>query len=382
MENNKLPLLGKALEMLGDLSLKNTYIVGGQHILGTTLAMFQQLSKKGLSLNKVYLIGKCYSTSQKIYEDMKNDRLHVSCGSKTFIPSSSFDEYYPKIIEKFVDEFLDAAKLTPNSKIILLDDGGFLINEFINRRLHANHQVSAVEQTTSGYAKLKLIHLPFSVINVARSNAKLSYESPVIARVAHNILTEKLHRYKLVPKNALIIGNGAIGSAMHDELIGHLKVDCYDTIDCKSDLITDKLQDLIGKYDLIIGCTGTTSLPKKLHSYLKANTILVSISSSDREFDAKYLRPKSTTQNECHKDIFHNQIHLINNGFPINFYGGTDSVPPQYIQLTRALLMLAIGQAAQQPKEKKGFFSLKKQKEITKEHCDFHKKSNAKIATG
>jgi hypothetical protein len=101
-------------------------------------------------------------------------------------------------------------------------------------------------------------------------------------------------------------------------------------------------------YDLIIGCTGSTSIPHPLHDSLKDGCILASVSSSDREFDAHCLRKQIMPYSDCHQCVTIEDKLLLNSGFPVNFDGGIHSVPPKYIQFTRALLVAAIFQSMQQ----------------------------------
>ncbi|KKL57908.1 hypothetical protein LCGC14_2230670, partial [marine sediment metagenome] len=44
----------------------------------------------------------------------------------------------------------------------------------------------------------------------------------------------------------------------------------------------------------------------------------------------------------CHKNLKIDDICLVNNGFPINFSGKPNSVSPKFIQLTRAMIIIAI----------------------------------------
>ena len=48
-------------------------IVGVQHILETTHAMFRSLYKLGLKPQNISIIGKCYSTCREVYEEMIAD---------------------------------------------------------------------------------------------------------------------------------------------------------------------------------------------------------------------------------------------------------------------------------------------------------------------
>jgi hypothetical protein len=105
--------------------------------------------------------------------------------------------------------------------------------------------------------------------------------------------------------------------------------------------------------------------------------MLISASSSDREFDAISLRKQIPFYTNPHQDVRVGKILLINSGFPINFdefY--LDSVE---FQLTRSLLLTSIFQAIkfnfvnQDP----DFIALSKQEEIIREYSKLNIDSEA-----
>ena len=64
-----------------------------------------------------------------------------------------------------------------------------------------------------------------------------------------------------IPKRILIIGQGTIGKAISAHLKNDLyHVDCFDECPEKSDFRSEELNQRLKKYDLIIGCTGNTSI--------------------------------------------------------------------------------------------------------------------------
>ena len=118
---------------------------------------------------------------------------------------------------------------------------------------------------------------------------------------------------------------------------------------------------------MIIGCTGKEILDVSFYKYLKKNCILISASSSDREFSAVNLRKMAEKAGNCHDNILTNGIILLNCGFPINFDGKRDSAKPEDIQITLALLFASVC-LARTRKFTKGLvdFDEKIQKEIVK----------------
>lgn len=142
----------------------------------------------------------------------------------------------------------------------------------------------------------------------------------------------------------LITGAGAIGTALADVLRPlHDRVDVYDT---RSGCMTPiDLPNAIGGYDVIIGATGATSVPASMHELLRPGVLLMSASSSDREFDAVALRRRTTPNPDCHADLRvadgSVDATLLNSGFPVNF-DGSPMCGDASMALTMALLAAAV----------------------------------------
>jgi len=230
----------------------------------------------------------------------------------------------------------------------MIDDGGELIN-IANKML--KRKIYAVEQTSSGFHKLKDKRLNFPVVNIARSKAKLNHETPYIIKDFLKKLYSKIKKENFHPKKTLIIGKGILGKELAKKI--KFKTDFYDILENK-----EKLNKILSNYDLIIGATGSTSIQYKLHKKLRKGVFLISISSSDREFDAVYLRKKLKRKTSIHEDLLIKNIHLLNNGFPLSFQGNKEESPHKYMQLTRALMLAGIYEALNQ---KKGLIQLKKE---------------------
>lgn len=359
----KMPLLEYVKLFHSSVVLNNVLLIGCQHILETTHMMFRSLYDFGLDPKNIFLIGKCYSTSHSVWQEMHQEGIQVSSLSFCFESHLAFDKQFYDILIQFLKHVLSQVDFSKFNKVIFIDDGGQLLTlsmKFFKR----SKNIVGIEQTTSGYEKIKGSIPAFPIINVARSQAKLVFESPMIAdAIIKKILKSMSHALKQI----LIIGYGAIGSAIHAVLKKDYPVQVYDKKIPKKEIAFNEHLQVA---DMIIGCTGEISLPFSQYKYLKKGCILVSASSSDREFDAVHIRRKSKDIKSCHDDIESEGITLLNGGFPINFDGNRNSVAPQKIQLTRALLMAAILQAYEMPKSSFGILPLDMdmQKKIVKKY--------------
>jgi len=341
MQTLMLPLVELLVSTYLTVDLRNVKIIGVQHILETTHAMFRSLYKLGLKPENVSLIGKCYSTCREVYEEMRADGIDVSPLSFAYSSHRAFDTEFELAIQEFLAGHLQDLTTGKYEQIIILDDGGKCIT-FLSQHLKSSLKIAAIEQTSSGYHAIRSIKLPFPVINVARSPLKLELESPMIAQAAAERLLLSLQRKDITPGRALIIGGGAIGKAMKDKLSQFFEVTVFDQKTDLSTVQTTDLVSIIGEFSLIIGCTGQTTITKEMHAHVSPGTTLVSVSSSDREFDSVHLRSLVQENSDCHEDLLIEDVFLVNSGFPVNFDGDRENIAPELIQLTIALITAGI----------------------------------------
>lgn len=325
-----------------DRNLDGVILIAAQHLLQTTHAMLRSLFRVGLDPRNVAVIGKCYSTHPGVVDAMRADGIYVDDCSDAYAPHESFDTQYTRHVERFFAESWARLTAGRTARVVLLDDGGSLL-AVAGAMLDASADVIGIEQTSAGYAKIVGCALGFPVINIARSSAKLLYESPIIAA---RVTQTAFERTAGIDSSAaiLITGAGAIGTALADVLRPlHDRVDVYDT---RSGCMTPiDLPNAIGGYDVIIGATGATSVPASMHELLRPGVLLMSASSSDREFDAVALRRRTTPNPDCHADLRvadgSVDANLLNSGFPVNF-DGSPMCGDASMALTMALLAAAV----------------------------------------
>ena len=343
----ELPLLDHISKFFVDrVDLSNTLIICVQHIVSTTCIMINHLFKLGLKSNNLFMIGKCYSSCPEAYQYLIKSGVAVASFSMDFDSHQSFDDDFDYKIEKFLITLSKVVNFVEFDRVILLDDGGHLLEKFhcfSNYLIGAN--VVGVEQTSSGYNRLSKTKLLFPIINVARSWVKLNYESKIITDIILSKLFERLNKLSPSPRNILIMGYGTLGKILCDVLQSKFFIYAYDIQAKYGEANNTNLNELLQKADLILGCTGETSIPASLYKFLKNGVILASVSSSDREFDAVHIRRNCLKTSNCHIDLSWNGINLLNSGFPINFDDNFVGIDPDNFQLTRGLIFTAINQA-------------------------------------
>jgi len=337
-----MPVLDYVHSTHTDIDLSGTLVFACQHLFEGNAAMLTSLSQRGLNLKNLHLLPKSYSFNKEIATELQKNGAHVH--RYRYDNQTSFDRQLAYEAERFLrkGERRDLSKI---ERIAVLDDGGFLLSAVNNASFL--QPVVGVEQTSSGYNKLQQQQLHFPIANVARSTSKLEYESPLIAEYIVKVIKTitKRHRRSIEsrysePDKALVIGRGNIGSRVALELSKEMFVATYDP---KNETVP--LKYLLEEPHLIIGASGSVSLGIESQKYMKRNPMLMSVSSSDREFDGVRWRRDFERTVDPHWNYNGENATLINGGFPITFLGQRVGLATPKIELTHALMLEGLYQA-------------------------------------
>lgn len=349
ISKRQLPLLQVVRETYPFVRLEDSYVICAQHLLETSAVLFCNLFEIGLNPNHFSVIGKCYSTNPNTYLYLTNrGGLDVCCSSLQFSSTESFDIQYKENIKRFVEKRLEKILNSGCRKLIVVDDGGELIECIVHLAKYGafspNLEIIGIEQTSSGFTKLQSVDLTFPVVNVARSSVKLHIESSIIADSVMRNLCIAFKEINISPERALLIGYGAIGMKVGEKLKLSCSVDSFDPKRKESSI--KFFEDIdFKRYNLIVGCSGRRVINFSDFCLLGKQTVLASVSSSDREFCGVEFRSQLDVRPQCHEHISARGIHLLNCGFPVNFSSHYDLVDDDRYQLTRSLLLAGILQA-------------------------------------
>lgn len=354
----RLPLLDHIQQLTHHIDLSKTLIIAVQHLYETTHSLFNYLFENGLKRENLYVLGKCYSTDPRVLARLIEEGVKASPFSSQFDSYRPYDQEFDGYVEAFVRGALAelGESLFTFERVILLDDGGHLL-EIAPRILPPLSTLVGIEQTSSGYNRLKAKGFTFPIINLSRSWLKLEYESPILAHLFRKKLFEKLPDPSRAHK-LLIVGSGALGQFTHKLLKDFFDVHTYDLQRERSTIAPEELHALLPEFDVILGCTGTISFDEERLQHVKRAVVLGSLSSSDREFNAVQLRRQHARVIDCHEDVRVNGITLLNCGFPINFDRDYDEIDTDDFALTRALIFACISQAAEEDIGKRGFIEM------------------------
>lgn len=225
--------------------------------------------------------------------------------------------------------------------------------------------VGAVEQTANGIWADQLIAesngLLFPVMNVAESRIKRERESPLVGTAIIQNINRLLEGYGIDIRNQKVgqLGYGAIGRPLALEMQSNgIDVTIYDleeklNEDARKDglKVAQSLEELLPGKTLIIGCTGKKVVGLSELRKVDRNIYFVNATSKLRELKykefldiAEELKIKAGIGTEYKlkggREII---IRLLADGFPVNFFESSESIPDQKIQFIPALLLGAAG---------------------------------------
>lgn len=316
-----------------------TIIITCQHILSPQKEMFSQLIKIGFLPQNIYVLGKAYSTNREVLKEIKNMGIFIT--QPKLQKDISFDNQHKENCSNLIKKTKPERKNIEN--IVLLDDGGVLIEQFIKQYKHSNKNIFATEQTSSGFRKLENKKVNFPIYNVARSKIKLELETPHIIELGIKRIKEVFNVYKLKNPNILVVGLGPIGIELKNKLQEVYSTISYDKIHGEKSIINLIVENNI---DVVVGATGSQILSHKeivlLNNKLNKRVFFISISSSDREFEIWKLKDLFKENKGIHNDVVYKNITVVNNGFPITFKGNYFESTPKQMERTICLLFSGV----------------------------------------
>jgi len=242
--------------------------------------------------------------------------------------------------------------------------------------------VAVVEQTTRGLIKidenasLRQCAKEIPIVNVARSKPKLSLEPPFIGRAVCAALFRGLGRHgvDLSSGTCLVLGYGCIGQRVSEEIASRLgcgrdRVFVYDPDPTRQRLAESRghtlwnRSDLTTRFGVVVGCSGRSSFAIGDYVYLADKAVLASASSGSVELsrqdfiDLADMSPYDDIEilgdglrlRDVHSDLVlrlpGRRATFLNGGFPVNFDGRVNCIPPRYIQQTVTMMLAGAVQA-------------------------------------
>ena len=381
-----LPLVEKFCE---DKKLSGVFtetdVLSIQHHLGPFIPRIRTMFNHGLTASNCWFVDIPYSTNNLVQEELKK----LGCPeSQMALPFNDPIAPYSRRQLERLEYLLRKLAAQSNRRLLVIDDGAYFIRA-LNHLLPRNEKLvkslrkrglTVVEQTTRGHRYLEtkegndlLRALDIPVVSIARAHSKYDLESPFIGAAVSRGMIHALERNGRLSKGlgrVLVIGFGPVGKATVMALL-KLELDApIDVHDIDRSLEKEiknvgakplKTFPKSGPYDTVFGCTGYASINtvKKL-GILADEAVLVSGSSAAVEFnrekfiDQAYERdednffviePEKTRSAGIHATINlkfgTKEFSFLNAGFPVNFDGSLECLPPLIIQITHGMLLAA-----------------------------------------
>jgi hypothetical protein len=370
-----MPLLDKYLDVFhnGRQPLKDVTMLFIQHQLGNQVPQAKALLALGLAPENLYWLDIPYTANKEVknylVEELKIPEKNLF--NHTYSVLDAYAPYQRKRAQEVYKYFLE----NPPDKLIVLDDGAYFFEAMATFRKQLP-RVAVVEQTTRGFIKiennaaLKYYSDNIPLVNVAKSKPKLTLEPPFIGYAVCKSLMARLEHTFIADsdKKCLILGYGAIGKQVADSIstlnIPKNNIYIYDNDPEKQKAavqlgyqIWNRKMKLL--FDLVIGCSGTSSFGIGDYVFLNNNAVLASASSgsvelsreefielaASHESDDIFLHTDNLIHENLHSDLLFTFLDkkalFLNGGFPVNFGGKVNCVPSHYIQSTMTLMVEA-----------------------------------------
>jgi S-adenosylhomocysteine hydrolase len=380
LEPPKLPLLDSLSGLVDKVDFSNTVLVGVQHLQASNASMLVKLHEAGLDYGRMFLLGKVYSSNPLVAEILKRLGVFVHQGSFELDDVGLLENYRKQLDKEAADLLVIANERLlsqPKPRKLLVVDSGASLVTLVNRyRESIEAGAVAVEQTTSGVRRIEeLTCVLLPIIDVAGSQAKRRHESRYIASSIIENLESRIRALpvetQLADSEVLVVGIGAVGMEVAKQLrnkVANLVV--YDlngerlAMARKDGLHVVGLQNGLSRSQIIIGCVGKYWLPENAERLIQDGAILASGSSSNVEFlGLNVLNQHDAAGLElAHLDylvkVQNGIAWVLNAGFPVDFDGSPDPIPPEVIQFTRALMLAGIYQAMGSNQADRGLIGL------------------------
>lgn len=373
--------------------LEGLSFYGLQHLFLSSASLFQAIEDLGVKPKDMVLQGKIYSTNHGTAAWLEQRGAKVADTSRTLPPGRLDFEAEMKDsilhdLSGIVATLPRPPEPNPDPRVLLIDDGGKAIALLHEHFPEYAPYFVCVEQTRRGARAVKALpELRCPVVNVAESWAKLTAESPMIG---HSVVLEvgrKLTELEAagveLGSSAGVLGYGAVGAAVTDALLERgFTVHVHDPDQERRAaaladavgrpgrvVVHESIETALPESRTLVSCVGQRTLWPEHHHLLPDGAVLVNAASSDDELGPEDLRPfaSGNVARDGEGRIFarfqgkvvclgHGEalahsstvtrlpngrdLLLANNGYVVNMTGERDPIPPRYIQLTRALLLL------------------------------------------
>ena len=374
----RLPLLDRWLEQAArERPLEGVTVLNIQHQLGNHVPQTCALIELGVSPLDIHWIEIPYSATPAVRSVLRGLGIpEENILADDFRLLDDYARYQRARVQRFVRALLE----DPPERLLVLDDGAYMLETLATLRRELP-PLAIVEQTTRGLIKMEDSRAlarrarDLRIVNVARSRPKTTLEPPFIGVAVTDALGRRLGPVfaHAGAERCLVLGYGAIGKQVAlfaADQLGFVRGSIH-----VFDVIAERMRSATGdgfrawtmeedvRFDLVIGCSGRASFHAGDYVFLEDGAVLASATSGTVELsredfieladavpdDDIWIDRSGLDEGQVHSDVrFHfvdRDATFLNGGFPINFDGRVNCIPPHYIQPTPTMMCAAGVQA-------------------------------------
>jgi S-adenosylhomocysteine hydrolase len=326
---------------------KNKRVFVILYFLRDLIPFVEGMKNLGLEMSNAYFFYKDYPYPQK-----EGIKTWLSEQEAVVEPRSKIPQYL---------EQLNVMQSASIGEILVIEDGGFIVPEVHKKFTNLiPHVIGAVEQTTRGIRNDAAIgEIQFPVISVATSKLKGTFEPQYIGRAVVENIKRLLPDISLNGKTVGLFGYGTIGREIADWFRSNKSIVTVFDPSPENRLLahqngfplaTSPEENATNK-NFVIGASGNESINSKVIAHLTHGTYIVSASSELYEVDVDELTRLQSRMAELKNPSgetigtdfelppSNRVIHVIANGYPINFWG-FESMPNEASDLIMSLIFL------------------------------------------
>jgi S-adenosylhomocysteine hydrolase len=374
----RLPLLDRWLERAAQQRpLEGVTVLNIQHQLGNHVPQTAGLIELGVSPSDVHWIEIPYSATPAVRSVLY----------ELGVPPENILESDFRLLDDYagyqrarVHRVLRAFAEDPPERLLVLDDGAYMLETLAAVRQFPE-SITIVEQTTRGLIKMEDSRAlaqrarDLRIVNVARSRPKAALEPPFIGVAVTEALARRLRPLasETTRNRCLVLGYGAIGKQVAVFLSTELgferaSIYVFDVLDDRMRQARAEgfqlwaMQDGV-RFNVVVGCSGRASFHAGDYVFLEDGAVLASATSGTVELsrenfiqladsvadDDIWIDRTDLDEGRAHSDLtFHfvdRDATFLNGGFPMNFDGRVNCIPPHYIQPTPTMMCAAAVQA-------------------------------------
>lgn len=330
------------------------------HLLRDFLPFCDGLLTMGMNMKDLFIVGIPYSSKKVVIEYLRHRKFEVYN-----IEKDHYIDQFNALVEMVVKKALEHCKQT-NKKLLIIEDGGYAVPLIHGKFTDlAGLCTGAVEQTANGIWVDRELEqsgkLVFPVMNVAEAKVKKERESPLVGQAIIQNINRLLEGYGegITSMKVGQIGFGTIGKPLALQMKNNgVDLIIYDIDEKKCEEaercgihVAKNIAEFMEGKRLIIGCSGEELVGLEELRSADRNIFFINATSKLKEIkyrefikiaDKKKVRRGIGTEYKL-KGGRRIIIRLLANGFPVNFFEGSESVPDKQIQFIPALLLATAG---------------------------------------